>query len=496
MPVNSEQNSLKMLFARLRHPIPMVRWQVAKQIEKLLRDPQSFDATREILLRTLKSYSLESEAANLVAIIWAFNLSDIVSHDDIRENCSAPSLLTDFLPSFEQGFATIEQDTIGNHCGLAPGWFDTPEYFLKMFGRVLPPIHHTQIEALEKRSGLPFIKQWSWEWHQLNEEHDIPYPNTPYFYLDRSDGIKGGHFDVRQREIMISGYLRTLSFAVSVWKMPTKLALEEALNLVPLTPQLCESDIQPTPQFAKDLSAKISAEWKTQAVLEHLTNAQRGTPDIILLNANIPINDEENWCLDIALKGFIFIKHTNGVRDDELSRHFHANKFSTSLSEYRTNIVECDYQADELLTETDNLVAIPVTLPFYPQPLGRWHVDCFSAQINLPVPQLIDLEQLTLIPRNGLIDISNGNRAFAQWLLWASNWQSGYKENGRTPIGTCTTSNLSFIQTLEKQYDGQFGYIVHIKKWSRTDSIRDFEYSESYGCTVIRSNNSPTSQSK
>ena len=102
---------------------------------------------------------------------------------------------------------------------------------------------------LERASGLPFQRQWAFEWMSLRDKLAIRYTDYPYYFDNIADvraGIRGQYWQ-RMREVYRSAYLRTLAFAVSEWRLPQKIAQDNCVELVEGIAGLFEVDLDEGP---------------------------------------------------------------------------------------------------------------------------------------------------------------------------------------------------------------------------------------------------------
>ena len=126
------------------------------------------------------------------------------------------------------------------HSGEALEYFTIEKYFDDYKRSHVPQIFCDDIEWLERTTGLPFARQWAYEWRQVMDATRSPYSGFPYYFIDaslRQSGI-GGQFSQPQCDVYRSAYLRTLAFAVSEWNMPLRTAVSYSANCLPLNPGL------------------------------------------------------------------------------------------------------------------------------------------------------------------------------------------------------------------------------------------------------------------
>ncbi|MYL06743.1 MAG: hypothetical protein F4012_08010 [Gemmatimonadales bacterium] len=149
----------------------------------------------------------------VLGIIDAFELGDYLAVDDVLRAIQAPSPLSDWLlkknypivgelSPFRYRVAEREPVILDNDVGT---WFDDG------LGSAVPLIFWDVLEKLEQRTGFSFRRRWEHEWRWLQATHGRP-PAVYPSYFSTGDGIKRGHFDLAQREVYVSAYLRTLAY--------------------------------------------------------------------------------------------------------------------------------------------------------------------------------------------------------------------------------------------------------------------------------------------
>src|SRR6185503_10912715 len=67
---NSAPIALSFLLQRLKWPVPMSRWRAAREIRSLLGNPATRCATTDMLLGQLEGCKTESEACEILSIVF------------------------------------------------------------------------------------------------------------------------------------------------------------------------------------------------------------------------------------------------------------------------------------------------------------------------------------------------------------------------------------------------------------------------------------------
>lgn len=246
--------SLALLAERLHWPVPRVRWEAARQLAQLIHDGDQL--ARERLLNWSQAQKLESDALMLPSIIHAFALQAHFAFEEVHTAIAAPSVLSDAL--LESIYPGEVRRLFSFRLGYSKGaWADPPEneLFDNGLGKLVPPIFRSLLARLQRASQLPFLRQWQGEWNALQEAYSETYSSYPDYFF-RGDRGQTGSFDVRQRAVYVSAYLRTLSWAVLEAGMPQAAALDSAQIALPFNRGLSGFEASPRPDWSKDLLSR------------------------------------------------------------------------------------------------------------------------------------------------------------------------------------------------------------------------------------------------
>ena len=206
--------TIRVLVERLLWPVPRVRWEAARALARLIRLDNE-EASRA-LLDWIGSRQLESEAVLGLDIIEAFDLGSYFDYCKLSKVIRVPSHLSNLIliNNFSEAtnlplsrFAVSPEEPARLSLEI-DAWF---ERYRKW---AVPLIFSDKIEKLEKATGFPFMNRWKHEWRWLQSIHQRPSAEYP-LYFSRGDRTRLGQFDHAQREIYVSAYLRTLTYATA-----------------------------------------------------------------------------------------------------------------------------------------------------------------------------------------------------------------------------------------------------------------------------------------
>ncbi len=134
----------------------------------------------------------------------------------VREPIRQPSILAEVLLQ-EMYHAVAGCQWWRGHSGPPSFSFEPSSYFERHRTHHAPVVLSSNLTDLERNSGLPFMRQWAYEWQQLCERTKTGFTEYPYYFGDFGE-VRGGiigQFSPRQSELYRSAYLRTFAIAVS-----------------------------------------------------------------------------------------------------------------------------------------------------------------------------------------------------------------------------------------------------------------------------------------
>jgi hypothetical protein len=226
--------AFQLLTHRLEWPVARVRCEAAYQLADAILEgaPGASDA----LLAWTAGRQLESEAVIGVSILDAFNLGPQLDGDAVIAAVRMPSYLSDLL--IRRNYPTAK-NLFPFRYGYARGGGTTdPDlraYFDRNIGQVIARRYQSRLLDLEQRGGRPFVYRWFEEWAWLQQTLDAPFSGRPDYVWGGGPRENSANVQVRQTELYVSAYLRTLAYAVAEWRMPASFAEDAALEALPLS---------------------------------------------------------------------------------------------------------------------------------------------------------------------------------------------------------------------------------------------------------------------
>jgi hypothetical protein len=130
----------------------------------------------------------------------------------------AHSLLSELLlQALSPDKTSITRGT-AKHSGEAEAGFAPNPFFEKYATAFLPPIYMTRGTQIERRSGVPFVRQWGYEWEALiatlGLEPSLRSMDT--WWGRKHEGRQYAAVDTLMSEVYRSAYLRAIAWTLSV----------------------------------------------------------------------------------------------------------------------------------------------------------------------------------------------------------------------------------------------------------------------------------------
>ena len=243
---------LQMLLERLLWPIPRVRWEVARSLARLIREKDREAAKG--LLNWISARRLESEAVLGLSIIDAFDLGTYFKFADVSQAVRAPSHLSDYL--LKKNFTNASGLSPFRYAVSLPDPATLPQHEQAWFDlhckSAVPPMYSSALTRLQESTGRSFRIRWEHYWRWLQATYPRPEAKYPHFFSDR-DRDRAGQFDLGQRELYVSAYLRTLAYYAITGAISHENA--ERYAMLALTMNRGLADLEPIdrPDWAQNL---------------------------------------------------------------------------------------------------------------------------------------------------------------------------------------------------------------------------------------------------
>jgi hypothetical protein len=448
--------ALSMLMDRLSWPVKLTRWKAAKAIKGLIEQESTREDATRALLRWIAEARFESEVASGLSVLLVTAPDARPSLETLCGHIAKPSLLSDLL---------IEKVYDGRHCGgwrgAHSGW--PPEYFVasKYFEdhkmAQVPRIFSHNVEYLDERFELPFMRQWAYEWQRLTDETQTARTGYPSYFGDYGQERSGivGQFVQRQGEVYRSAYLRMLAFAVSTWGMPSRIAGTYLFDTFSVLPDLFDVEPRERPQWLSDLPARCLAE---NADLKRLGRriVKAGTDGddcLVALGTPLPVGLAEFG--DLALSAFFVTD--DFVPSEEQALYPVGDNFRPD--DLRFNAKLQSLEPSEITGRSGK--AISVCSQAQPVYHGFWHDDYFQRGLLLPAKYCFEETAIQCADAEGL-KLVVGGQVVARTEYWHDAWTPLSAPENPTRCGVSVMMQRDRLDAAVKRLGMKIGWRVQL----------------------------------
>ena len=443
---------LQMLLDRLLWPVPRVRWEVARSLARLIREGDREAASG--LLNWISARQLESEVILGLGIIDAFDLGAYFEFADVHKAIQAPSHLSDYL--LKKNFANASGLSPFRYAISPPEPATLPQHEEAWFDRyrkgAVPPIFSIMLTRLQESTGFPFRERWKHDWRWLQTTDPRPEAKYPYFFSD-GDRDRIGLFDLGQRELYVSAYLRTLAFAA---RRGLPHGIAEHYAMLALTMNRGLSDLEPIdrPDWAQDLLS-CDAGCTKELVKNIWVSAEAATnPGEVPLALKVVDFDTEGFVefdstLTMGPPGF-----TTGPAEAGEFKELIANECPGEMA----GLVGRNAGIDSLTIKYPLAMTQDVLQDF----IGRVHID-IASKIRLASPYVFGTSaNVQCSPTE--IRLEAGGDVISRWVHWYADWEpTRFTEIG-SAIGSMTTVLKSCLDKVRASHDVEIARLVRVRR--------------------------------
>ncbi|GFO73061.1 hypothetical protein BJAS_P3638 [Bathymodiolus japonicus methanotrophic gill symbiont] len=302
-PVLSDQVASRLLLLYSKWPDRLARLRTANEFSLLLNSSPDF---RKLYLEHLGKQNYEIEITDLLSILLLTE-GQIFSDEELLDFIKYPSILSDEILR-RLGYKDDDQREIAcYHSKLTSDSYVESDRFEKSKDG-MAPVYFGIINELGDRLGYPLYQHMSSEWDIISTRQDFFYFNPYDFCGDqfyRQDRISCS-FSTQIESVVLSAYLRTLSFAYTNLKASYDEVSALGLQVAPFG-GLCSSLLPSSKPDNWPIISKLSKEDELPTnsdlsnYLDGLINCEP-----IILRANGPVlHDLSGVCYDLEVS-FVF----------------------------------------------------------------------------------------------------------------------------------------------------------------------------------------------
>jgi hypothetical protein len=417
-----------------------------------------------VYLSWLKTRIFESQVAAGLAVLLCAEREVLPSFFDVKAAINKPSILADLLLQHIYGFGNRKAGWLEAHSGVAPDDFEAGKFFEDHKTAHVPLILSNHMQRLEEKYGLPFVRQWGFEWRQLMNDTGSPYSDFPYHFVGnllRSNVV--GQFDLAQSDVMRSAYLRTLALAVSKRVMTAQQAGFYSLDCLPLNRDLLRLRPIDRPEWLSDIPEQCCGFLPSLEVAARKLAAERAGMRPVSLH--IPIKASLYEFGDLSITAIMATDDFAPVEDDE--RYFSRDvlwPLPDGLS--FSGPVDEEDPANYLSTGRTGS-SLPICLKVVPLPFGYWHGDYLQVGLALPASYNFPTCPEVSCGESGIVLSCDGEIA-STLLIWHDHWTPLYaKDGGDTRCGVVTNMRSDHLARALEHHRMQLGWVIQLRIWSR-----------------------------
>ncbi len=462
--------ALLMLLERLLWPVPRVRWETARSLVSLIREEDGEAAKG--LLNWISARRLESEAVLGLGIIDAFDLGAYFEFTSVSEAVQAPSHLSDCLlkrnftdarslSPFRYAISSSEPIKLPQH---EETWFD------RYRKSAVPPMFSRELRLLQEATGFPFRVRWEHDWRWLQATAPRPEANYPRFF-SRVDRDRVGQFDLGQRELYVSAYLRTLAYFAIRGSISHEIAEDCALLALTMNRGLADLEPVARPNWARNLLPFDAG--RTKEIAQKLwTNAEAATN-----LGEVPLALR---VIDFDTKGFV---------EFDLTLAIGPSGFTAGPAETETlDLLIVNERPGEMAglvgqnAGTDSLSIEPpliMTQGVLPKYIGRAHTD-MVLNIRLASPYVFGTSANVQCGPSEIRLEARGN-VLSRWVHWYTDWEPTTFPELESAVGSMTTVLKSRLDQLRAFHGVEIARLVRVRRGTRREIYEEHKVeTESY----------------
>jgi hypothetical protein len=458
---------------RLHLPIPMTKLQIIHGAARALDSEETRATTKDELLRWIATRNLESEVLEALCILFLINYTGLISQAELKRAITRPSILSDYFISAAYSATPLIRTWERCHSLEAPRFFnlDTVEGDLSK-AYIVPPILLNTLRKLEERTGLPFMRQWAYEFDQLQSTRASNAEGyLEYFSGDLLRGEGTGQFVTTRGHLARSAYLRVFSLAVNLWDMPEDEALNNAMYTTPADFSLLKMLPCNPPSWGSSSQGLADDSYGAcmEAVKSLIVRCQEET-------GNILIHYNGSLYRGNLLKVDLEIITSNCCSDEDVTQD------AFDMHDFLPGRVFVDRRVDhsfhvppwpkEKVFPARNDLIRPCLLPAVTRHFGYLHSEMILRMPYLPVSHN-DQGFIEVFPRIGGADIHYMGQSVGELQYWNDQWQPmRFKELGPQSAVSVTLK----IDAVSKMFsEAKF---TTLRFWRVKVFSRDREYGE------------------
>jgi hypothetical protein len=432
--------AVESLFSRLSSPAPTTKLLVANHLATLLVNQQTSKTSHEALIKAVREARFESEVTDILSVPLLARGGSI-DIDTLRASIQFPSVLSDSMLSLLSGRKFLVNTWISGDSGPAPRIHSMQSLDFLRKAQIIPSFIGHRLANLESESGLPFLRQWCFEFDSLAQRSEEEESSEFRYFSSGDHEYKVGQFVPIASHRARSAYLRTLALAVERWKMPVDTAEFLAAGVRPVEPRLLGFAPTKAPNWCNLLgSIETTREEDWPEKIGTITAGSSKHIDGRILHADFLIAERKHKAVELELvaafsdredveAGEVFVRH-----DAMPGRWSYNNEDSFT---YKTS-------AEAVPGGKFVLAALP---------LAGDYLGLFNCDLMLRLPHLPRLfaktGELRTRSASAQIEIVSGSQVIGKVVYWNRDWSPMHLRYLKPNCGVATTITPEFVSEME-----------------------------------------------
>ena len=396
----------------------------------------------------------------------------------IRKAIGHPSLASDLLLSLATEGTVALPSWTGCHSGPAPELLnvEAEERALRAH-QFIPPLFTHKLEALQNKSGYPFLRQWAFEFSVLSDRTDEKGDGHLDYFIGSERG-NTGQFVANKGHLARSAYLRTLACAVEHWGMPEATAIRHAVYACPAEPIFLKLVIQSPPQWASVVQGRAAAEaGNPQALACAVIQQMEAELQRRIMHCSLAVIDDP--LCHAELEVFALVKILDDYDPQQVIDFYRHLLGNATPNRDGSRAFVSPVMGRE---GTEPLHFVPVMLPLIGPSLGYLQSDLLGRIPYMPV-STSNVPELELVPEADGAVLRSDGREVGRWNWWPWNWKPSHTPEWPTPIACCTSLDLAVAQQIADDLGGRLEHVWRLTIWQREQQYGEWRSSSHVGLT-------------
>lgn len=320
-----------------------------------------------------------------------------------------------------------------------------------------------RFKQLEEVSDLPFLARWIAEWLWLQSNFPRPFSTSPTYFTDGRRDVTG-QFDVGQRELYVSAFLRCLAFGMWAWNVPREVAEDAADAACLLNRGL--ADVIPTkrPDWSYNTHKYAVAPFTLEAATKLIKEAISDCPKNQTLMDLRLAEDEDTYCYKIRVQAIVSSMGAPiAIRD-------------IPEAEGQVIMNKTGFFGGRLLPRSSKGVArlAPLSGIVWPTVFGRLHTDLLT-KIVLPYEEIFS-NPVGVVCHARSIEMEVNSVSVAKWEHWYARWRPVCQADIGSTICTRTLADKEILDAFLQRNGEALGYLVTAKIGRRDYNYATFQF--------------------